>query len=163
MIGIFRQKAPGNIALLAVFGLLLKLPLFLEPSVVAVSATDAKGFQLLGTWLQNGKFSYTASILAFVLQYIQALMVNGFVNEHRMTTRASYLPGMSYLLITSLLPDWTYLSAPLVSATFIIWSINTLFHLYNRSAANSAIYNIGLYLGMASLFYFPSLLFVVCI
>jgi hypothetical protein len=80
-----------------------------------------------------------------------------------MTARSTFLPGMAYMLITSLLPEWSFLSAPLIAATFIIWAFAKLFQLYNNEYANTKIYNIGLLLGIASLFYFPSLLFIACI
>ena len=111
-------------------------------------------------WLfQTAQGPLLAGVLAFVLLYVQALMVNHAVNEYRMTGRPTFLPGMAFLLITSLVPDWSYLSAPLIASTFIVWAFCKLFELYNAPAANTRIYNIGLFLGIASFFYFPSLLF----
>jgi hypothetical protein len=85
------------------------------------------------------------------------------MNEYRMITKPTFLPGMAYLLITSLLPEWSYLSASLVANTFIIWAFIKLFELYNLPAANSKIFNIGLLLGLASFFFFPSLFFAICL
>lgn len=80
-----------------------------------------------------------------------------------MTTRQTFLPGMAYLLITSLLPEWSYLSAALVASTLVIWSFSKLFKLYNIATANGIIYNTGLIIGIASFIYFPSLFFGLCI
>lgn len=162
MIGIFKQKAPGNIALLFIFGLLIKLPLFLVPKTAVSTPLDGKFYQWIATALQ-GQVPVVSSMVAFLLLYIQALQVTHMVNEYRMIAKPTFLPGMAYLLITSLLPEWSYLSAALVANTFIIWAFIKLFELYNVQAANSKIFNVGLLLGIASFFFFPSFLFAVSV
>ena len=102
-------------------------------------------------------------MISFGLLYIQALLITYLANEYRMMARQNFLPGMSYLMITSLLPEWSYLSAPLLSATFIIWIFITLFRLYNSPIAKAQVYNIGLITGISSYIYFPSACFIICI
>lgn len=102
------------------------------------------------------------SAAAFLLLYIQAVMLNYLVNEYRLMPRPTFLPAMAYLLLTSLLPEWSYLSSPLVAATFVLWAFSMLFRLYNVETARGAVFNIGLLLGLASYFYFPSACFLLC-
>ena len=157
MIGIFKQKAPGNIALLFIFGLLIKLPLFFSPDTAVATPLDGKFYQMLVAALSsNGKPLY-ASIIAFICLYVQALQLTYMANEYRMTSKQTFLPGMAYLLLTSLLPDWSFLSATLIANTFIIWAFIKLFDLYNLQQASGKIFNIGLLIGLASFFFFPSL------
>lgn len=164
MIGLFKQKSPAHIVSLFIFGLLIKLPLFLYPRPVLATENDGKLYQYFIAHLSIGTGQpLVASLLAFGFLYIQALMVNYLVNEYRLTAKQSFLPAMSYLLVTSLLPEWSYLSASMVAATLIIWAFIKLFRLYNVAEANTSIYNIGLLIGLASFIFFPSLLFVVCI
>lgn len=103
------------------------------------------------------------SIIAFILLYTQSLMINYLVNEYRMITKATYLPAMAYLLITSLLPEWNFLSSPMLANTFIIWMFIQLFKLYNSDNARPQIYNIGLIAGITSYIYFPSVAFAICV
>ncbi len=163
MIGIFKQKAPGNVALLLILGLVLKLPLFLSPKLAASTPLDGKLYAAFILWLTKNNAAFSSGIIAFLLIYIHALVITGIINEYRMTARSNFLPGMAYMMITSLLPEWSFLSAPLVAATFIIWAFAMLFQLYNNEYANTKIYNIGLLLGVSSLFYFPALLFAICV
>ncbi len=163
MIGIFKQKAPGNVALLLIVGLLLKLPLFLYPKMMPPIGAEGKLYMAIAGWITGSGFAALSGILSFLLLYIQALIITGILNEYRMTTRQTFLPGLSYMLITSLLPEWSFFSAPLVATTLILWAFAKLFHLYNTEFANGRIYNIGLLLGLASFIYFPSFLFGVCI
>jgi hypothetical protein len=80
-----------------------------------------------------------------------------------MLNKPNYLPGMAYLLITSLLPEWSFLSSPLVAATLVLFTIPVLFKLYNKQQARGAIFNMGLLLGLSSYIYFPSASFLFCL
>lgn len=161
----FRQKSPGNLIVLLFFALFLKLPLFLWPKTVVPAQNDEDFYhwliQAFNTVTPNNGF--LASAFAFVLLYVQAVMVNYLVNEYRLMPKPTYLPAMAYLLLTSLLPEWSYLSAPMVATTFVVWIFIKLFRLYNISNARGTIYNTGLLLGLSSYFYFPSACFVLCI
>jgi hypothetical protein len=162
VIALFRQKTPANIVLMLLFGLLIKLPVFMHPKLVTLPS-DGVLYTLLTRSMTGPGGLFLASLLAFFLLYIQAIVVNFIVNEYRMTTRQTFLPAMSFMLITSLVPEWSYLSAPLVASTIILWCVSKVFRLYNLDQANGKIYNTGLLLGLASFFFFPSVLFAICL
>jgi len=161
VIGVFKQKSPGNVAVLFIFSLLLKLPLFLFPKIPEATANDGRLYQWLISALPQSAMLY--SVISFVLIYVQALMVNYMVNEYRMIARQNFLPAMAYVLITTLLPEWNHLTAPLLSNTLIIWTFIYLFRLYNLSNVKGHIYNIGLIAGLNSYIFFPSVVFTLCI
>lgn len=148
-------------ALLLVFGLLIKLPLFLYPKAPLVSAADGKLYVAIAGFFNSGNALWT-SVFSFALLYIQALILTNLVNEYRMTVRPGFLPALSFLLLTSLLPEWNYLSAPLLGSVCLLWALYNLFALYNVAAANGKIFNIGLLLGLSSFIYLPSLVLVLC-
>lgn len=162
MIAIFKQKSPGNVAILLIFGLLLKMPLFLYPKNISSAPIDGRLYQWLISLLPP-KNAMLCAVIAFALLYIQALMINYLLNAYKMIARASYLPAMSFLLITSLLPEWNFLSSPMLANTFIVWMFIHLFQLYSASNAKAQVYNIGLLAGITSYIYFPSAAFAVCI
>lgn len=161
MIALFKQKSPANLVVLLIFGILIKMPMFLHPHAVQVTQADGPLYRLFMNSLGlAGPASITAALLSFFLLYCQALMVNYLVNEHRLTVRQSFLPAMAYMLLTSLWPDWNQMSAPLLAAPLIIWALIKLFHLYNQKAVKGAVYNIGLLLGLATFIFFPTAVFV---
>lgn len=164
MILFFRQKSPGNFLLLLLFSFALKLPLFLHPQQATALETDEDIYHWLVAFLNNtASPAFYASLVAYLFLYAQALMVNYLVNHYRMLNKKNYLPAMAYIVITSLLPEWTFLSSPLVANTFIIWIFILLYKLYNVDAARGTIFNIGLLLGLSSYIYFPSAVFLVCV
>jgi hypothetical protein len=165
VIALFKQKSPANLIVLLIFGLLIKMPLFLYPRNIEAAPGDGPLYRVfLSFFTEPGKANaLTSSVIAFFLLYVQALLINYLVNEHRMTSRQTFLPAMAYLLISSLFPEWNYLSAPLVATTVIFWCFIKLFKLYNAAIASGIIFNIGLLLGLSSFIYFPSLAFVLCL
>jgi len=141
------------------------MPLFLYPKAIKTGPKDEKLYDFIVTLLSKSPdgSGFAASIVCFLLLYAQALMINYLINEQRMTTKQTYLPAMSFLLITSLFPEWNFLSSPLMASFFIVLSFIKLFRLYNVGIASGAIFNIGLLLGTASFIYFPSLAYTLCI
>lgn len=164
MIVLFKQKAPANIVLLFLFGLLIKLPIFLYPKVITVPQTDGPLYTAFIRFIGNsGSGLIIASLLALFLLYVQSLMLNYMINEYRLTNHQTFLPAMAYMLITSLLPEWSYMSAVLLSNSFIILMFIILFSLYNAASGNGKIYNIGLLAGLASYLFFPSVFFSISV
>lgn len=148
---------------LLIFGLLLKAPLFIYPQQITATEHDEDLYHWLLNQLNSTANSAIAvSVVAFLLLYIQALTINFFVNEFRMLAKPTYLPGMAYLLTTTLLPEWSFLSSPLVATTLVLMIIPVLFQLYNKDQARGAIFNMGLLLGLSSYIYFPSASFLFC-
>lgn len=162
MVGLFKQKNPANIFLLLVFGVLIKLPMFSHPQVPQKGSGDGVLFSALLDFLhqQKGAGPVLYPILAFALLYIQAIILSRFIAQHRMMNRPTYLPGMAYLLITSLFQEWNYFTAPLLVNTFLLYVLSALFRIYNQPEARGTIFNIGLALGIASFFYFPAITFI---
>ena len=101
MIGIFKSKNPLNILLLLVFGVLIKLPLFLKPTIAAVHTEDGIFFKwILDILRPSGSANPVLySFLAFTLLFIQAVMLTRFINSQRMMSKATYFPGMALLLL----------------------------------------------------------------
>lgn len=75
-----------------------------------------------------------------------------------MTTRNTDLPGMSYLLMTSLLPEWSQFSAPLIINFLVLFLLSSLFESYHSADTRRTLYNMGLAMGLGIFIYPPALL-----
>ncbi len=161
MTGIFKTKTPANFFLLLVLAIVLKLPLFYTSSFDLPKTDDDVLYQSLLSFLNSKTkiFPKLYPFLSLLLLFTQALMFNSFINRQKMTGRQTFLPAMSYLLLTSLLPDWNYFSAPLLVNTIFIFILSSLFQIYNNEKAKGIIFNAGFAGGVAVFLYFPSLLF----
>ena len=165
MTGTFKANNPYNNFLLLAYGLVLKLPIFIFPVIPKANATDGILYKALLNWLVPiaGSTPVIYSLIAFPLLYLQAISFNKLVNDSRLFPRTNYLSGMSYLLITSLFKEWYVLSAPLIIITLLIWVLTRLCNLYNNPQAKTSLFNIGILTGLATLFYFPTILFLLLI
>ena len=165
MIGIFKQKNPGNALLLLVYALVLKFPLFLHPQVPVLHKEDNYLYRLLLRWLDSAFHNTPVlfAILTFLLLFTQATLFNRICNYHKLLPRPNFLPGISYILVSSLLPDWNHFSAPLLINSLMIWIWYRMISLYNNNRPDAAIFNIGLLTGMVTLLYVPALFFLVLV
>ncbi len=161
MTGTFKANNPSNNFLLLLYGIVLKLPIFLNAQAPGIQSADGPLFSSSIIWMK-GVFSSSPivfSILSFILLYLQAIIFNKAVNDQRLLQKPTYIVGMTYLLITSLFADWFILSSSLVASTMLIWVWSKLCMLHNNNHAKTTIYNIGLTIGVACFFYYPAIIF----
>ncbi|MBN9379842.1 MAG: hypothetical protein J0H74_03690 [Chitinophagaceae bacterium] len=165
MIGIFRQKTPGNVLILLVYALVLKFPLFLHPVAPVLHPEDNYLYRLILRGL-DGVFGHSAivySLLTFLILLSQATLFNRICNYDKLLPKPNFLPGMSYILITSLLPDWGHFSAPLLINSIMIWVFYRMIELYNSHRPLASIFGIGIWAGIVSLLYIPAMAFLLLV
>lgn len=165
MTGTFKANNPYNTFLLLVYGVVLKLPMFIYPTVPKAQLTDGFLFRWLLTELApvGSKLPLIYPLISFLLLYTQAVTFNQLVNGQKMMQKPNYLTGMSYLLITSLFKEWNVLSAPLIINTLLVWVWAKMSGLNNNQKPVSTLFNIGITIGVATFFYFPSVAFAALI
>lgn len=165
MIGVFKSNNPYNTFLLLVYGLLLKLPIFIHPVVAVPRQTDGFLFKALLFQLSGvGKnLPVIYSLLTLLLLFTQAISFNALANGQRLMQKPNYLTAMGYLLITSLFAEWNVFSAPLIINTLLIWVWSGMSRLNNDQNPKTSLFNIGIAIGLSSFFYFPSIAFAALI
>lgn len=82
----------------------------------------------LAGWATNQPF--WSAVSAAVLVFLQALIVNGMADSFRLMNDRNWLPGLGYALAASALPDFQFLSPPLIAATFVALAVRTIFLTY---------------------------------
>ncbi|HAL95371.1 MAG TPA: hypothetical protein DCP55_05370 [Chitinophagaceae bacterium] len=160
MVALFYKRSPFNPVLLFFFAIAVKLPLFIYPQAIELSSFKGTPLFYFVQWVQlsSGKPLYIFSILTFLILFAQALYLNYFFNRNKMTSRNTDLPGMSYLLMTSLLPEWSQFSAPLIINFLVLFLLSSLFESYHSADTRRTLYNMGLAMGLGIFIYPPALL-----
>jgi hypothetical protein len=163
--GTFKANNPVNTFLLLVYGVLLKLPMFLHPVKPAPQQTDGFLYKELLASLNplSDKLPAVYPIIAFFLLYIQAITFNQLATGQKLMQKPNYLIGMSYLLITSLFKEWNMLSAPLIVSAMLVWVWAKMSSLNQAKSPMGSLFNIGIVIGIATFFYFPSIAFAALI
>jgi hypothetical protein len=162
LIGIFKQKNPGNALILLFYALALKFPFFLHPENYMANEGDNYIFKVIVRFLDPvlASFSLGYPLLAFMLLFTQATLLNRICNSLKIFPRSNFLVGMSYILITSLVHEWNLFSAPLLVNSLLIWIWYRLTNLYNNSSPKTAIFNVSMLVGLLPLIYSPTLIFL---
>jgi hypothetical protein len=122
-------------------------------------AMDGWLYPYLVHWLQDSA-GFTAgwfTAAAFLVLFIQALLLNGIVNRFRIIPGSSYFPAFCFLLFSSFFRVWNRFSAALVAGLFLLAVLAQLFRLYASDQSRARSFNLGFLLGVASLFYLPAL------
>ncbi len=111
---------------------------------------------MLSQWMVGDAFqtSILSVIVGILLVYFQALQLNRVVIQNRMTHDLTLFPGMMYVLLVSYFPAYNGLSSPLIANTFVLIALESLFATHKKSGSAGRIFDAGLWLCMAGLFYF---------
>jgi hypothetical protein len=95
-----------------------------------------------------------SNIIAIVLLCLQSFMINAIALKHRLQNEFTLFPGLFYILLCCLLPDFLYLSPVLMGNTFFIIALGQILECYKKNSVSDRIYIVGFWLGIAGLFYF---------
>jgi Family of unknown function (DUF6427) len=165
VVGTFKANNPLNTFLLFIYGLLLKFSYFSLLPIPITKKTDGILYKdlLLGLQTISNNSPFVYSLITYMLLFTQAISFNKIVNDQRLIQRPTYLPAMSYLLITSMFPEWNILSSALIVNTLLIWVWFKIYRLHNTLHAKTGLFNIGMIIGISAFFYFPSLAFTLLI
>ncbi len=139
--------------------------MFMHPVMPTITKEDSYLYKIcidsLNIAFKGNKLMF--AVLAFLLLYVQSLLLNEIVNKNKLYPKPNHLTAMCYLLLTSLFSQWYVLSPVMIVATLLILVIARLCKLQHVHEANKTFYNIGLMLGLSMLIYFPSIVFLLLI
>ncbi len=107
-----------------------------------------------------GNSAFLVTFFALLNTFGQAIFLNRIANRHHLFPKATYLPALGFLLITSFFNDWNYLSAGLISNWLLLGMLSSILQLYNLKDAGKQIFDIGCYISLTSLLVFPNISFL---
>lgn len=149
---------PYNALFLLLYGIAIKyfflthpLPPVLDP------ASDGWLYPILVAALSQtaGIAREGFAVIAFLLLFGQALLLNSLVNRFRLLPGASYFPAYCFLVFSSFFQEWNTLSAPLVAGLLLMVLLVQLFQLYATPNSRSKAFGLGFLVGLTSLIYLP--------
>lgn len=103
-------------------------------------------------------------ILGFVNSVVMCWLFNELVNSNHASVEQSFVPGLMFGLVLSISPELYVISPLMISITFFLLIISFQFrHLEFRTKRDEKILSIGIFFGIAYLFYQPSLFYIICV
>jgi len=107
-----------------------------------------------------GKSIWAYHTIGFLLMFFQCLLFNAITYKNKLYNEGTYVPAIVYGLLMSISSGMYSLSPILMSSTFILLALNNIFRQVEfRMKSDEPILGIGIYLGVAALFYLPAAIF----
>lgn len=159
MLNLFRTNQLILGVFLLVYALLLRFWLLFAAGPVQ----ENPGYVLFTAWCweQLNGIHWLPSLATTIVLWIQALLINSLIARHRIATEINLFPGLFYILVASALPVFQEFSPIHLANTFIILAVGQLFRVYRENSCMDWLFNAGLYVGVAGLFYSPYILFLI--
>jgi len=160
LLNLFRNNSIFAFLFLIVFTVLIRLLPFLRiiPIDLNINAPLA---QFIFSWISTfDDFYFFSAVIASFLVLLQAWMVNNLVINHSILIKDSFLPALLFILLNSFYPQQMFLSPQLIANLFIILMFQRLCNLYDSEKPLYIVLDSGLYLGMAVLFNYDTLVYL---
>ncbi len=157
LIRFFKNNNPSSYILIPLFASVLwAVGFFSEQSGIVKYSMPL--YEILSNPVAN--FHFIATLIAFILIVAEAFLLNYIINENGILAKPSFLPALFYIVFMS--ADGTLLNLhPLIFASFfVLLAINKIVCSYKKDNAFSNAFDSGLLFSIATLFYFPSIVFL---
>jgi hypothetical protein len=106
-------------------------------------------------WLREQRTLMIISSLLLIV--LQALLLTAVINRQGVLRDASHLPALLYVVLMSCFPEQLSFNPLLFANFFIIIFLNSIFNFFRSDTAVFEVFDAGLFIGIASLFYWPCL------
>lgn len=152
-----RTQQPISLILIPLLGIILWLPGFLNPSPPAMQAL-MPFYAPIDTFCRLHPFF--SVFMGFIFSLGTAFVLNFIMHQHQILIKKSWLPALLFLVLSSSTKGFLWLNPQLIAGIFILLSLYFLLETYRMDNAIILIFNAGFFIGMATLFYFPSIVFI---
>ncbi|MFD1818732.1 hypothetical protein SAMN04515674_11671 [Pseudarcicella hirudinis] len=184
MLAFFRVNALYQIFSLMILLVLIRIPVYLyglprlipELQWMLIGEQINKGFVMYSDIWDNtaplsgivyagidrlfGRSQVAYQLFALFIAAFQTIYFNVMMNNREVFPKRNYVPGLFYVLFLNISFDCCTLSPVLMATTFILLAFGTLVKQMNRLQATDEVFEIGFFIGIATLFYPPAGVFI---
>lgn len=163
LIHFFRKSYIFQYIMLVLLAIILWLGALIHPYVIPIDSESilTPGYLLLLSLLQDNYLLQV--ILAMLLVISGAMVFNYSLTKYDLVPKNTLVPAMVYVVLMSYSPSLLGLHPVALPAFFTVLILFYLFQVYTEEEAYPQIFNIGLLIGISSMFYFPSIFFILFI
>lgn len=158
---LFNTNTVFTISIIVLITILFWIPAFFVEPAAALPVPASPGFGFIVNWL--GGLKIICGIVAIGLTVLGSLLLNSILDDYDVLPRNSSMAAFIYILVMSGQSNLVYLNPLLFSNLFLILSLAQIFMIYGKQDAFAPSFNSGLFIAIASLFYFPAILMYVII
>lgn len=157
IISFFKANRPTAVFALPFISLILWVLAIYKP-VLSSAETGGPFFILLHELIDS--WPIIGPLLTLFAVILGAFLVNRLATGEEILNSSTLVTGMCYVTLMSLTPNLTGFQAPAFSNVFLLLILIKLIRSYRKDTAYSEYFDIGTFLGIAVLFYVPSIVFM---
>lgn len=187
MIRYFRINDPYRLVGLLILLLIIYLPLFIYENPISVPELKSillgekqnEGYEMysdvvdntapLAAWTHEvldsvfGRSLLARHILAFIIIFLQSVYIGILFITKKVFSENTFIPSLLFSVLYFFSYDTIALSDELLGSGFLLLALNNLFHeIEFRHDRDESIFNLGLCISLASLFYFAFVVYLPC-
>ncbi len=152
-----RSHQPISMVLIPLLGIFLWLPGLIHPSIPA--QTVAMPFYAsLDIFLRGHPFF--SVFMGFLVSFAEAFLLNFIIYQHHILIKRSWLPALMFVVLSACTPGLLWLNPQLIAGLFLLGALHFLLGTYRMDKAFGSVFNAGILIGFATLFYLPSIVFL---
>lgn len=159
MLRIFRTNQLLFGVVLVFYAALLHSAAFVAPSEPVAGKFGVLGY-FIEQWVAGGSYFWFA-LATVLLLFAQAFALNFLVAEHRLLSTTNLFPGVFFLMISSAVPAFLPLTPLHIANICLLIALWQLMSIYKAATCADRIFNIGFWIGIASLFYLSYSVFII--
>lgn len=164
MLSFFKSNNPAVVVFYIFYLALFRVVFFFStPETDFVFQHNEPLSHWLFGFLKNSttNFALVSLLLGAVLSSVQALLINNIVNENKMLSKKNYLAGAVFIVFASFFKESLLLSPASIALTFLMLCTARIFSLIKKEKLYGDIFDTGFLVAVATLFYFPCIVFIV--
>ncbi len=161
LVRLFKTQEPFNLIILLFLAVGIRLPYLLDQSPIPVFYyNEPFSSFIFGKYSSIWANKIPNVLLTTLIYYIQGLWLNKIVNDFSLLFKNTHLPSLLYVIITGLFPTFFTLDAAIIIIFLQLLVFIRLFNLYKNQQITIMVFDLGVLVSVASLFYFPAIAWI---
>ncbi|MCP4553666.1 MAG: hypothetical protein GY834_16860, partial [Bacteroidetes bacterium] len=160
LIRFFKQKNFIQLVGLLILGFVLWISALISPPAVTQESVVTPLYNFILIFLNN---HLIIILLTFLFLISQAIYLNQLLIKHNLIPRNSYMGAFVYLVLMSYSNQLLHFHPSVISSCFVMAILDIIWRLEDNKQDLRLTYKAGLLVGLASLFYFPSIILLIFI
>lgn len=159
LISVFKRNLFINSLLLLPIAILVRVTSLIFPDKTESINNGGILYQMLLKYLPESPV-YKPIISVFMV-FLTAVVINRLMIKNRIANDITLLPGLFYILLSSIVPELFVFSPILFAIFFLIQAFSNLFKTYKKYNSERFLFNTGFYFGISVLFCNSYILFLI--
>ena len=164
LLRLFKTQEPFNLIILLFIAVGIRIPYLLDSSPIPYfHYNEPFSTFLFHNFESIWGLKTTNVLITTLIYYLLSLWFNKVINDFTLLHKNTLIPSLVFVIITSIFPTFFTLDAAILILFFQIWMFIRLFRLYKTQNATMVSFDVGIIVAIASLFYFPSIAWILLV